>query len=226
MARKNSTLTKLAMGVVAAATLAAATIAAGPKDGKDGYKAMDSHAVAKVGEKAPDFTLTDTDGNTHTLSEVLAKEGVNAVVLEWYNPQCPFVVKHHKHNTTMADTYAAFQAKGVKWAAINSGAEGKQGAGLELNKEMKTEYKIAYPVLLDTDGKVGKMYSAKTTPHMFVINADGILVYAGAIDNNRSPRNAGDVNYVEAALNSVLAGETVEQAQTRPYGCSVKYAAR
>lgn len=213
------TLTKSALGVLVAGAVAAVAVASGPKDGK--YKAMDE--VAKVGHKAPNFTLTDTDGKSYTLKEVLKKDGVEAVVLEWFNPQCPFVVKHHQVHTTMADTYAAFKDRGVKWMAINSGAPGKQGHGLELNKKMKSEWSIAYPLLIDEDGKVGKMYGAKTTPHMYVINGEGTLVYAGAIDDNRSARTLGETNYVKAALTSLLAGETITDSETQPYGCSVKY---
>jgi len=219
-----STVKALLMGLASAGAVAAVAIAAGPKDGK--YKQMETKEAAKVGEMAPNFTLTDTDGNEHTLHDVLKQDGVNAIVLEWFNPRCPFVVKHYDANTTMADTYASFKERGVKWMAINSGAPGKQGAGLELNREIKSDWEIAYPLLLDESGKVGRAYGAKTTPHMYVINGEGILVYAGAIDDNPSPRQAGETNYVAAALNSVLAGETVEVSETRPYGCSVKYGAR
>lgn len=124
----------------------------------------------------------------------------------------------------MNDLAAEFTSKDVVWVAINSGAAGKQGAGLELNKKFKDEWKISYPILLDETGEVGKMYGAKTTPHMYVIDTDGTLKYAGAIDNNPSATNLGDVNYVRQALNEVLSGETVTTPETRPYGCSVKYA--
>ncbi|MEO0483307.1 MAG: thioredoxin family protein [Planctomycetota bacterium] len=225
MALQTKSMVKtMLMGLAAAGAVAAVAIAAGPKEGK--YAQMETKEVAKVGEKAPDFTLTDTDGNTYTLHEVLEMDGVNAVVLEWFNPRCPFVVKQYDANTTMADTYGAFKDKGVKWMAINSGAPGKQGAGLELNSEIKADWNIAYPILIDESGDVGRMYGAKTTPHMYVINGDGVLAYAGAIDDNPSPRQAGEVNYVRAALTSILAGETVEISETRPYGCSVKYGSK
>jgi peroxiredoxin len=175
--------------------------------------------VAKVGEKAPGFTLTDTDGKTHNLSDFQGK----VVVLEWFNPECPFVVKHHAKNTTMIDLANEFVGDEVVWVAINSGAPGKQGAGLELNKKMKSEWNISYPILLDESGQVGKMYGAKTTPHMYIIGKDGSLQYAGAIDNNPSATTLGDVNFVRQALEEVLAGETVTTAETKPYGCSVKY---
>ncbi len=177
------------------------------------------HAHAAVGQAAPTFTLTDTDGNTHNLADYKGK----VVVLEWFNPQCPFVVRHYK-DQTMINTYNEFKDQGVVWIAINSGAAGKQGAGLELNKQMKSEWNIPYAVALDESGKVGHMYAAKTTPHMYIINKDGVLAYAGAIDNDPSGKDTGATNYVAQALKQVLAGETVTETNTKPYGCSVKYA--
>ncbi|MEC9373200.1 MAG: thioredoxin family protein [Planctomycetota bacterium] len=176
---------------------------------------------AEVGKAAPDFTLTDLNGKKHTLS-TYTNDG-KVVVLEWFNPDCPFVVKHHKNNDTMKKTAAKYADKGVVWLAINSGAEGKQGAGMDRNMSAVSEFDIEYPVMLDMDGKVGRMYGAKTTPHMYVINTEGVLVYAGAIDNDNSASRLGSVNYVAQALDQVLAGETVTEASTRPYGCSVKY---
>jgi peroxiredoxin len=175
----------------------------------------------KVGEKAPDFTLTDTDGKKHTLSDY-AKAG-KIVVLEWFNPDCPFIKKHHTKATTMNDLAAEQQKKDVVWLAINSGAPGKQGAGLERNKAAKTEYKMNYPILLDEAGTVGRMYGAKTTPHMFVIAKDGTLIYKGAIDDDKSPDKVGATLYVRTAVNSYAAGEKVEPSETTSYGCSVKY---
>ncbi len=201
-------------GVMTIAALSsAAFVGAAATAGPEGKQ------VAKVGEKAPGFTLTDTDGKTHNLSDFEGK----VVVLEWFNPECPFVVKHHAKNSTMADLSNEFVGDEVVWVAINSGAPGKQGSGLELNKKMKSEWKISYPILLDESGQVGKMYGAKTSPHMYIIDKDGTLKYQGAIDNNPSATTLGDVNFVEQALNEVLAGETVTTAETKPYGCSVKY---
>ena len=183
-----------------------------------------SVALAGVtpGDKAPDFTLTDTSGDEHTLSALLADHKV--VVLEWFNPDCPFIVRHHKTHKTMDETYAAVKDQGVAWIAINSGAAGKQGAGLERNRKAVEEYAMSFPLLLDPDGTVGKAYGAMTTPHMFVIAQDGTIVYAGAIDDDRAGDKPGEVNYVAAALGAVLAGEDVATQETRPYGCSVKYA--
>lgn len=201
-------------GVVLAAS---ALAIAGPEHdhGKDGKHAM----TAKVGAPAPTFTLTDTDGKTFNLADHKGQ----VVVLEWFNPGCPYVVKHHEKLDTMTATYGAFKDKGVVWVAINSGAPGKEGAGLEANKTAKAKWHMEYPVLLDESGAVGKMFGAKTTPHMYIINKDGTLAYAGAIDNDSSAGKAGDTNYVKQALTQVLAGETVSTPETKPYGCSVKY---
>lgn len=176
----------------------------------------------KVGDAAPAFTLKDTDGKEHTLAELKGK----VVVLEWFNPECPFIVKHHseaKKNMTFNKLYDDYNSKGVVFLAINSSAAGKQGNGLELNKKMKTEYKLPYPILLDESGDVGHAYGAKTTPHCFVINAEGKVAYMGAIDNNKNIDKAGDKNYVKAALDEILAGKPVTEATTASYGCGVKY---
>lgn len=177
-------------------------------------------AGAKVGEAAPAFTLTDTDGKSHNLSDFKGK----TVVLEWFNPQCPFIVKHHKLNKTFAELYENYNSKDVVFIAINSSGKGNEGNGAELNKKFKGEWKIAYPILLDESGTVGKAYGARTTPHVFVIDSKGIVAYNGAIDNNKDAEKAGDKNYVKAALDAVLAGKPVAEATTQPYGCSVKYA--
>lgn len=221
-----------AAGVALSAVTITTAIAEPPKDG--GKQAAKDHKADKgdkadkgekkspvaIGAAAPDFTLTDLDGKTVKLSDHKGK----IVVLEWYNPGCPFIVKHHKTLTTFNDLYNEFNSKDVVFLAINSSAKGKQGHGLELNKTKKEEFNLPYPVLIDEDGKVGKAYGAKTTPHCFIIHKDGTLVYNGAIDNNTSPDKAGDKNYVREALNQLLRGETVTEATTKPYGCSVKYA--
>jgi peroxiredoxin len=187
-------------------------------------KAAAEGTGAKVGETAPDFTLTDLDGKEHHLADYTKEKKV--VVLEWFNPDCPFVVKHHLLTHNMNATYAGAAEHDVVWLAVNSGAPGKQGTGLERNKKAVEEFAIAYPLLLDEDGTVGKLYGAKTTPHMFIIDKDGTLVYAGAIDNapNPDPKQLGDVNYVNKALEQCLAGKPVDKATTKSYGCSVKYA--
>ncbi|MBE0567567.1 MAG: redoxin domain-containing protein [Krumholzibacteria bacterium] len=184
--------------------------------------AASSLAGVVPGDKAPDFTLTDTAGQTHSLAALLA-DG-KTVVLEWFNPDCPFIVKHHKTHKTMDQTLAAVKDQGVVWLAVNSGAEGKQGAGLERNRKAVEDFAMTFPVLLDADGEVGKAYGALTSPHMFVIAKDGTVAYAGAIDDNRSADTLGQTNYVAEALAAVLAGQPVATAESKPYGCSVKYA--
>jgi peroxiredoxin len=179
---------------------------------------------AAVGQKAPDFTLTDLDGREYRLSDY-TKQG-KVVVLEWFNPDCPFVVKHHAKTESMAGTYAAASSRGAVWLAINSGAPGKQGYGLERNKSAKADYGMDYPILLDESGKVGKMYGAKTTPHMFIIDSEGTLVYEGAIDDapNADPASLGTTNYVKRALDELFGGREITAKETQSYGCSVKYA--
>lgn len=183
--------------------------------------AAEALASAELGKAAPDFTLKDLDGKPHKLSDYKGK----TVILEWYNPDCPFVVKQHNEGPlkTMAKDVAA---NGVVWLAINSGAPGKQGAGLERNKTSLTEYGIAHPILLDEDGKVGKAYKARNTPHMYVIKPDGTLAYMGAIDNAPMGKvpESGLVNHVADALADLAANRPVKVPETKAYGCSVKYA--
>ncbi len=176
---------------------------------------------AKVGEKAPEFKLVDIEGKEHKLSEYTAQGKI--VVLEWFNADCPYVKKHHVDNKTMANAYNELKDQNVVWLAINTGADGKQGAGLDRNKKAKRDYKIEYPILLDQTGDVGRSYVAKTTPHMYVISETGVLLYAGAIDNDPSPRKVGEIIYPVQAIKQHKAGETITDPETEAYGCSVKY---
>jgi peroxiredoxin len=179
--------------------------------------------AAEVGQAAPAFTLTDVKGTTHNLADFKGK----VVVLEWTNYDCPFVKKHYgtRNMQKLQETYTG---KGVVWLSICSSAAGKQGhyAPEVWQKKTAEQGSRATAVLLDADGTVGRAYGAKTTPNMFVIGTDGKLVYAGAIDDNASwdPKTVKDAdNYVAAALDALLAGKPVEVAETKPYGCSVKY---
>jgi peroxiredoxin len=178
---------------------------------------------AQVGKAAPDFTLTDTAGKTHSLSAFKGK----VVVLEWTNPDCPFVKKHYDAGN-MQNLQKTWTGKDVVWLAVNSSAPGKQGnyPAEKWTSLMKEKNAAPTAVLLDADGKAGKLYGAKTTPHMFVIDQAGLLVYDGAIDDKPSPDPASlkdAKNYISAALESTLAGKPVETPSTKPYGCSVKY---
>jgi peroxiredoxin len=176
-----------------------------------------------VGSAAPDFSAPDTKGATHSLSEYKGKY----VVLEWFNPECPFVKKHYGPGN-MQKLQEEFTGKGVVWLSIDSSAPGKEGNLTPEQAEKKmSEWKTrSTALLLDQDGKVGQAYGAKNTPHMFVINPEGKVIYEGAIDSKATP-NPADIplstNYVKVALDESLAGKPVTTAQTKPYGCSVKY---
>jgi peroxiredoxin len=180
--------------------------------------------AADVGKPAPEFTLKDLDGKVHKLSDYKGK----TVVLEWFNPGCPYVVAAHTKGSLV--DVAQKQAKaGVVWLAVNSGAPGKQGYGIDVNKGAAKDWSMAYPILIDETGTVGKAYGATNTPHMFVVSKDGTLVYKGAIDNSPdgergSPQGGALVEYVSAAVGDLEAGKPVRTAQTKAYGCGVKYA--
>lgn len=178
---------------------------------------------AATGEAAPDFTLTDSNGNTHTLSEFKGKH----VVLEWTNDQCPFVKKHYSSGNMQA-LQKKFTEQGTIWLTICSSAEGKQGhsSPADWNQKLAETKSSPTALLIDADGTVGRKYSAKVTPHMFVINAEGILIYQGAIDSIRSwkPEDIPQAeNYVAAAIEASLKGEAVAVRESNPYGCGIKY---
>lgn len=180
-------------------------------------------AAPEVGQPAPEFTLKDSTGQEHSLADFKGK----TVVLEWYNFGCPFVAKHYD-TKNMQNLQKEATDDGVVWLSIISSAPGKQGhLTPEQAEAKKAEVGAASTALLiDEDGTVGKAYDAKTTPEMFVINAEGVLVYKGAIDDNSTADKdsvEGANNYVKAALTAVKAGEPVETSSTKPYGCSVKY---
>lgn len=180
-------------------------------------------APAKVGAPAPDFTLPDLDGAPVKLSSYRGK----TVVLEWFNPECPFVKASHTKGS-LVDTAARLTKEGVVWLAVNSNAPGKQGHGAEKNRSGKEQFHIEHPILLDDTGAVGRLYGARHTPHMYVIDPQGKLVYRGAIDNSPdgeadSPSGGKLVKYVEDAIAALNAGKAIEVAETEAYGCSVKY---
>ena len=180
-------------------------------------------ADAKIGAPAPAFTLTDTAGVTHNLSDFAGK----TVVLEWTNHDCPFVKKHY-NGENMQRQQAEATADGVVWLVVNSSAPGKQGyvspaQADQIQADWKAQ-QTAY--LFDTDGTVGQAYGAKTTPHMYIIDGEGVLRYNGAIDSipSASPADIQKAEqYVEIALAELAAGEPVSRPLTQPYGCSVKY---
>jgi peroxiredoxin len=185
--------------------------------------ALTAHAAPEIGKPAPDFTLKDLEGKEHKLSDLKGK----VVVLEWVNYGCPFVKKHYE-SKNMQNLQKEATADGVVWLAICSSAPGAQGnetpdTGAKLTKEYGSN---ATAYLVDEEGTVGKLYEAKTTPEMFVIDKEGILVYAGAIDDQPTPNPDsinGAKNHVKAALADLAAGKPVATPKTKPYGCSVKY---
>lgn len=181
-------------------------------------------AAADTGKPAPTFTnVKDINGKTHNLADYKGK----TVVLEWVNYDCPFVKKHYSSNN-MQDLQRKYTAKGVIWLSVNSSAPGKEGNYTIAEwKQKSAERKVAaHAILLDPDGKTGKAYGAKTTPHMYIIDGAGVLRYQGAIDSTRSTDPADiktSQNYVSAALDELAAGKPVSTQETKAYGCSVKY---
>ncbi len=176
-----------------------------------------------VGSPAPAFTLTDSKGKQHNLADFKGKH----VVLEWVNFGCPFVKKHYESGNMQATQKKAVD-QGVVWLSVCSSAKWKQGhmSAADWNEEIADRKMASTAVLIDESGEVGKTYGAKTTPHMYIVNPDGVLVYKGAIDDKPST-NKDDIpgarNHVLAALDESMAGKPVSTASTPPYGCSVKY---
>jgi len=181
-------------------------------------------AAPQPGQPAPDFTLSDSKGAQHKLSELKGK----FVVLEWLNQDCPFVKKHYDSGNMQA-LQKEYTGKGAQWLTIVSSAPGRQGHMTPADAEAHRKAQAASPtaILLDEDGKTGRLYGAKVTPHMFVINPDGILVYAGAIDDRKSIDTAdiaGAKNYVKQALDEAMSGRPVSEPTSVAYGCTIKYA--
>ena len=180
-------------------------------------------ASVAVGAKAPAFSLPGSDGTTHRLADYAGK----IVVLEWFNRECPYVQKHYE-SRNMQRLQQDYAGRGVVWLTVNSSAAGKQGHATTAGAAATIAELGAAPtaVLLDETGTVGRAYGAKTTPHMYVIGSDGTLLYQGAIDDDPSFKQDGIAtarNYVRQALDETLAGRTVSEPTTTPYGCSVKY---
>lgn len=187
------------------------------------FAAVSAGWAARVGERAPDFTATDSNGRTHKLSEYAGK----FVVLEWTNRGCPYTQKHYSSGN-MQRLQKEWTARGVVWLTVISSAPGKQGyvTATEENAYLKEINGSPTAVLLDPTGALGHLYDAKTTPHMFIINPQGTLIYNGAIDDHATTDAAdipGSKNYVSLALSEALGGKPVSEPTSRPYGCSVKY---
>jgi peroxiredoxin len=205
---KGTLMTRTGLG--AAVVVFAATAAALAGEGK---------AKAQLGEPAPAFMLADSQGQKRSLADFKGK----LVILEWINPECPYVVNCYK-GKAMQTAYDKVKRldSGVVWLAINTTFSTTPAQ----NDNWIRQYGLEYPILLDTDGKVGKLYDARRTPHMFVIDKEGILRYQGAIDDNRMGGKSVDeaMNYVVNAVAQITGGETVAPDFMKPYGCSVKYA--
>lgn len=186
--------------------------------------AMTVARAARVGDHAPDFTATDSNGKTQKLSDYAGK----FVVLEWTNRGCPYTQKQY-NSGNMQRLQHEWTSKGVVWLTVISSAQGKQGyvTAAEENAYVKQVNADPTAVILDPDGTLGHLYDAKTTPHMFIINPQGMLIYNGAIDDKATTDVAdiqGAKNYVSLALDEAMAGKPVSVATSRPYGCSVKFA--
>lgn len=179
--------------------------------------------AVKVGDPAPDFTATDSNDKTHHLAGYKGKY----VVLEWHNQGCPYTRKHYESGN-MQRLQREWTSKGVVWFTVISSAPGTQGYvnAREENEYVKKLNATPTAVLLDPDGSLGHLYAAKTTPHMYVIDPNGMLIYNGAIDDHPTPDQSdipNSKNYVSAALQEAMSGKRVSDPTTRPYGCSVKY---
>lgn len=184
---------------------------------------VSAHAAARVGAPAPAFSATDSEGKAHKLSDYKGK----FVVLEWFNHSCPFVQKHYSSGN-IPGLQKKWRDKDVVWLAINSGGKGKPGyeEPEKTNQTAKENGSAATAILIDSSGKVGKLYGATATPHMFVIDPKGNVVYAGAIDSIASTDKADlakATNYVDAALQAATSGKPVKVKEAQAYGCGVKY---
>ena len=171
-----------------------------------------------IGELAPDFTLIDETGQEHTLSDYRGQ----TVVLEWFNIPCPFVVRHYEANT-FDNLHEEFGSDDFVWLAIDTTWDNTPEDTIAWKAETEEIRSHDYPVLQDPEGEVGRLYGAQTTPHMFVIDEEGILQYMGAIDDDPRGRSDEPTNYVAAALTAMRDGADVDPSETDPYGCTVKY---
>lgn len=183
--------------------------------------AAEPFGAIEIGKPAPAFSLPNLAGETVNLADHAGK----VVVLEWFNPGCPFVKQAHGDAGGLETMANSWTDKDVVWLAINSGSPGKQGTGVDTNKKAQKDWSMKHPILLDESGEVGRSYAAKTTPQMVVIDPKGNQVYNGALDNAPFGKPKGDAldPITERVLAAVTAGGASPQGQSKPYGCSVKY---
>jgi peroxiredoxin len=220
--RTTALLSIFSVALLGACTRKTDNSSAAPAEQKSAAAAVVS-GTADVGKPAPEFKLKDLDGKDHSLGAHKGK----VVVLEWFNPECPFVRNAHTKGS-LKGLAAKHTTNGVVWLAVNSGAPGKQGHDVEAKREGAKNFALGNPILRDESGALGRAYGATNTPHLYVIDKNGVLVYAGAIDNSpdgegESPTDGTLINYVDAALADLAAGKAVRTARTKAYGCSVKY---
>jgi peroxiredoxin len=198
---------RMGLGLALTSLIAVGLYALSPSPKAQAAPEAGAAAKADVGQPAPDFALKDTFGKDFKLSEFKGK----IVVIEWLNPGCP-VSRGCHDKKTMQDTYKKFAEKAV-WLGIDSTARNKA----EDDRVYAAQMAMAYPILMDSDGKVGHTYGATNTPHMFVVDKEGKLAYAGAIDDQAS------TNYVADAIQSLVDGKPVAKSRTKPYGCGIHY---
>lgn len=189
----------------------------GSKEPEEGPSTQSPEQIEPVvARKAPEFKLNSFDGKTISLSDYKGK----IVVLEWFNYECPFVLRHYGSQPTMIGLANKYKDKNVVWLAINSTSH----ATPEANLEFAEKRSLPYPILDDRPGTVGRAYGAKTTPHMYVIDTKGSIAYQGAIDNDeRGRKGPNAINYVDKALAELAGGKEVSTTDTMSYGCTVKY---
>lgn len=186
-------------------------------------KDKDEAKTAEVGKTAPKFELKDTEGNTHKLSDYEGK----TVILEWFNGDCPYVVRHYERGFLKEFANKTHAKEEYVWIAINSNPEGTQGGGRERSAYHRERYNIEFPILIDENNRVAHKYKASRTPEIYIINPEGVLVYQGAVDNDPHGRlweTDEYVNYVENALKKLKEDEAISPDRTRAYGCRVRYA--
>ena len=207
----NTTIRRLPLIVLATVVFCVCGLLAGADDGE-------KPARAKLNKPAPDFTLTDSTGRERTLSDYKGR----IIVLEWFDTECAYVRRHYA-SKSMQDAQEAVKklSRNVMWLSVNS----TYNTTDQINNFWIRQYKLQHPILLDSDGEVGRLYDARTTPHMFVIDSEGVLRYQGAIDDNPlGGKNTKDVtNYVVNAVRQIVNERTVAPDQVKPYGCKVKY---
>lgn len=185
------------------------------------FQTSSNGPAARLGATAPGFVLSDLSGKQVKLDDFKGK----IVVLEWFNPECPFVKYAHQEGP-LRKLAQQVSGKDLVWLAINSSGKDRQGHGVEKNRKAAQQFGMRHPILIDESGKVGKLYGAKSTPHMFIIDGKGVLGYIGALDNAPLGAVEGDrpINYVSQAIKELRAGKPISTPKTQAYGCSVKYA--